>query len=491
MGIDMEKIAITEIVEAVHGKVLGSGSGMDLDQSITGITSDSRIAGTGDLFVAIIGENMDGHKFVGSALINGAAAALISQEPTDLQPDKTYILVDDTLRAIALLAAHYRRKFSIPVVAVTGSVGKTTTKDMIASVLSVRYKTLKTDGNFNNEIGVPRTIFRLDSTYEMAVIEMGMNHRKEISRLVQMAQPDVAVITNVGDAHIGNLGSRENIFRAKCEIFEGLKDGGTAVLDGDDALLTTLRDCDRTIPDAQELYCSIEEKHVQFHWVGEDEKCDYRAVDIIDNLKESVGFTAVTPSGAFPVKVPALGRHMLYSVMTAAAVGKTFGMSDEEIQRGISAYVPSKMRMAIDRCPANIVLYNDTYNANPQSMKAGVQILANTDAESKVAVLGDMLELEPYAEKLHREVGGYIAELPIDTLVTVGEQAAYIAEAASEAGMEDVRPFADKESAKEALRDLVLPGTAFLFKASRGMALEELEAFCKALAEQQNVLLIS
>ncbi len=479
----MEKLVISEIVEAVSGQWLGDAA--LLDTAVTGVTSDSRAAGNGDLFVAFVGEKMNGHKFVPSALDAGAVCALVSEKPEAEMAQKGYILVENTVKAVGRLAAYYRRKFSIPVVAVTGSVGKTTTKDMIASVLSVKFKTLKTEGNFNNEIGVPRTLFRLDSSYEMAVVEMGMNHLEEISYLTRIAQPDVAVITNVGDAHIGNLGSRENILRAKCEIFDGLASGGVAVLNGDDTLLTTIRDRERQIADGEDLYGRIDAGNFRFHWIGEDEKCDFRAVDIQDQLKESVHLTAVTPEGRFPVMIPALGRHMLYAVMTAAAVGRHFGMTDEEIQQGVSAYVPTKMRMAVDRCANGIVLFNDTYNANPQSMKAGAQILANTEADVKVAVLGDMLELEPFAERLHREVGKYVAELAIDTLVTVGEQAAFIAEAAIEEGMEDVHPCEDKESAKEVLRELVKPETAFLFKASRGMALEELESFCKEIAGEE------
>ena len=515
----MEKISVKEILEAVGGQLLGN---IDAENTfIINVQTDSRKAAAGDLFVAIIGEKLDAHRFVPGAMEAGAEGCLVSKAPETVPEGKFCVLVPDTTRAMGDLAAYSRRKLGIPVVAVTGSVGKTTTKDMVASVLSSKYRTLKTAGNFNNHLGLPMTVFRLSAEDEIAVLEMGMNHLGEIDYLVRIAQPDVAVITNVGDAHIGNLGSRENILRAKCEIFHGLKKGGTAVLNGDDALLTTLRPGAARVSDAAagdgeigkaeavegetgkaeavegetgkaeagspesapfaEMYAGIDAGGFTFHWAGESEGCDYRAVNIEDTLPDEVRCVAQTPSGSFAVEIPSLGRHMIYPAMTAAAVGQYFGLTEKEIAEGIREFESTRMRMDVEKYDNGIILYNDTYNANPQSMEAALGILANAPAERKVAVVGDMLELEPFAEKLHRQVGEFAAELPIDTLVTVGTRAGWLAEAALERDMEDVRPCTDKEEAKKVLAELVKPGTVFLFKASRGMALEELCEFVREL----------
>ena len=229
------------------------------------------------------------------------------------------------------------------------------------------------------------------------------------------------------------------------------------------------------------MYAGIDAGGFTFHWAGESEGCDYRAVNIEDTLPDEVRCVAQTPSGSFAVEIPSLGRHMIYPAMTAAAVGQYFGLAEKEIAEGIREFESTRMRMDVEKYDNGIILYNDTYNANPQSMEAALGILANAPAEHKVAVVGDMLELEPFAEKLHRQVGEFAAELPIDTLVTVGTRAGWLAEAALERDMEDVRPCTDKEEAKKVLAELVKPGTAFLFKASRGMALEELCEFVRGL----------
>lgn len=517
----MEKITIQEITEAVGGRIVGCKSPTESvgNLYVTGVQTDSRKVVPGDLFIAIVGENNDAHRFLGNAVKAGAAACLISEEQEEYPSGAVYILVEDTVKAMGALAAYYRSQFHIPVIAVTGSVGKTTTKEMLASVLGAKFNVLKTDGNFNNAIGLPITVFRLTREHELAVFEMGMNHMGEIDYLTRIGQPDVAVITNVGDAHIGNLGSRENILKAKCEIFHGLREGGRAILNGDDVLLRTQ-----------------EGKHpFPITWIGEGENCPYRATDIDDSLPYSIRFTAHTPKDTFEVNVPAPGHHMIYPVMTAIAAGELFGLTREEMIRGIENYVPTGMRMKIEQLDGNITLYNDTYNANTQSMMAAIDILAaagkngkavggsgkrpeaetgtadgnaeKTDAETtagggkfqkaganteagdrktgkvtRVAVLGDMLELGAMEQPLHEQVGTYAADGKADILVTVGRCGKYIAEAAKKAGLADVYACADKEEAKNVLVGLVKPDTALLFKASRGMALEELVQYCKELA---------
>ena len=468
----MEEITLGELRSAVGGILLGDFA--DPNTVITKVVSDNRMAGPGSVFFAIVGEKTDGHKYVEAALAAGAAGCVISRAPQEYLPGKFYLLVEDTLQAAAQAAAFYRRKFDIPVVAVTGSVGKTTTKDMIAAVLSVKYHCVKTQKNFNNYIGVPRTVFTLDRDTEIAVIEMGMNHRGEIHHLVEIAQPTALTITNVGDAHIGLLGSRENIFRSKCEIFGGLAEGGYAVLNGDNDFLVRLRD-EKT----RDLIRNTTgmPKDLVLDFVGEDPACSFRAVDIRDDLPDRVEFTAVTPAGAFPVTVPALGRHMIYHALTAAALGLHYGMTIEEIRQGIAGYVATAMRMEVRTLANGSLLYDDSYNANPQSMEAGLLTLSRVQGKRRVAVLGQMGELGAQEEALHREVGAAAAKDGIDVLVTVGPLAALIAEEAKRFGLAEVHACKDKEEAKKVLDALYAPETAFLVKASRAAALEELSRY--------------
>ncbi len=497
----MEQITLRDLVFATQGRLLGDASE---DTIITNAQSDNRKVGPGSVFFAFIGENTDGHKYVDAALDMGACGAVVSREPEEKKPGHFYVLVEDTIVAAGELAKWYRKKFDIPVIGVTGSVGKTTMKDMIASVLSQKFNVLKTEANFNNNIGLPRTILRLSQETEMAVIEMGMNHMGEIDYLVRIAQPDCAVITNIGEAHIGNLGSRENIFKAKCEIFHGLKDGGFAVMNADDDYLPKLRDNQKM------------QDRFTFTWVGEDDNAEWKAVDIQDTLQECVKFTMVSPKGQIPVIVPALGRHMIYPSLVAAALGDHYGMTLEEIVAGIAAYVPTALRMEKLVLGQQITIYNDTYNANPQSMKAGLTTLSNTIGEIKVAVLGDMFELGDMEEELHRGVGAVAASLyrgnvnpaqagegtdsgeavdggkdaaagashqGIDILVTVGKRAKYIADEAKKGGFDEIHAFDDVESAKSYLEQVTKANTVLYFKASHSMHLDQLAEFCKGIAE--------
>lgn len=467
----MEPITLQELVQAVGGTLLGDCR--ESSVKITGAESDNRVVKTGDVFFAFVGEKTDGHRFVKAALEAGAAGAVVSRDPGEYVPGRFYVLVPDTILALGDLARWYRGKFDAPVVGITGSVGKTTTKDMIAAVLSEKYETLKTAGNYNNNIGLPKTLFGLSHKTQMAVIEMGMNHLGEIDCLVQIAKPQTVTITNIGDAHIGNLGSKENIFRAKCEIFEGLEPGGLAVLNGDDPYLIRLRE--------------DEDKTAKYTltYVGEGESCEWRATDIDESGQESMSFTAVTPLGVFPVTVPALGHHMIYPALTAAAIGAHYGLTKEEIRSGIAHYIPTKMRMETLHLADGVILYNDTYNANPQSMKAALRTLAHTDAERKIAVLGDMGELGESEEALHREVGKYAAECAVDALVTVGKAAEFLADEAAAGGMKEVHCCADKEEAKKVIQQLAGPQTAWLVKASRFMAFEELAHCVQENADRQ------
>ena len=477
----MVSITLEQLIKAAGGTL--AGGNRDLQTVITGAVSDNRIVKPGNVFFAYAGENSDGHRYVDAALEAGAAGAVVMRLPESVREDRFYLRVPDTVKAAGDLARWYRGRFSMPVVGVTGSVGKTTMKDMLASVLSEGFAAAKTEGNYNNHIGVPRTVLAWDDTTGAAVVEMGMNHAGEISYLTGIAQPTDAVITNIGDAHIGNLGSRENIFRAKCEIFEGLKEGGTAVLNGDDDFLPRL---------AGDPAFTARFKAVT---VGEGADCMLRAEEIDDSGADGITFIAVDAqcagddaAGRLAIEVPTPGRHMIYPALAAVVIGRKYGISDEAIVRGIRNYRPTKMRMEILRLPQNITVYNDTYNANPQSMMAGIITLSHVKNARRVAVIGDMFELGEDTERLHRQVGSCAAAAGIDVVVAVGEAAQFIAEEAGKAPegggtCPEIFRCRTKKEAEPVLDSLIKPDTAFLVKASRGMALEELTAYIRAGAE--------
>ncbi len=462
----MEPITVREIAEAVGGKLLGGFD--DLDRTVTHVFTDSREPDPGALFIPLVGERFDGHAFIHDALTGGAAGCFTQRERETYLPGKFYIKVSSTQKALRDLARHYKQKFKIPFVGVTGSVGKTTTKDMVAAVLGEKFKVLKTEGNFNNEVGLPLTLLRLNRQHELCVLEMGMNHFGEIEYLSGIVEPDVALITNIGDAHIENLGSRENILKAKCEIFSHMKPGGLAVLNGDDALLTTLRG---GLP-FQTVFC------------GTAEGLEYRASQVWSDGEHKVDCRVDTPEGGFPVEIPALGNHMLYPTLMAAAVGQHFGMTGEEIARGVLRFAPTKMRMNILRRGDGITILDDAYNANPQSMRAAVEVLSKTGGTYKIAVLGDMFELGPLAPTLHAGVGGYLGKAGIDCLVAIGPLARHIYTAAKEALVPGVYWFETKEEARAALQQELQPHTTVLVKASRGMAFEEIVSYLKSITPE-------
>ena len=463
----MEPMTIREILEAVDGKLLGEFS--DLDLTVKHVFTDSRNPDPGALFIPLVGERFDGHAFLNEALEGGAAGCFTQRERESYLPGKFYIKVGSTQKALRDLARHYKQKFRIPFVAVTGSVGKTTTKDMVAAVLGERFKVLKTEGNFNNEVGLPLTLLRLNSNHEICVVEMGMNHFGEIEYLSSIVEPDVAVITNIGDSHIENLGSRENILKAKCEIFSHMDPKkGYVILNGDDPLLEPLR---ASLPFQSVL-------------VGTAEGLDYRATGVESDGEKSVRCHVRTPRSGFDVEIPALGNHMLYPTLTAAAVAEHFGMTGGEIARGVLRFAPTKMRMNILKRGDGITILNDAYNANPQSMRAAVEVLSKSGGDYKIAVLGDMFELGPFAPTLHAGVGAYLGKAGIDCLVAVGELARHISDAAKDAMVPQVYWCETKEEAKPILAELVKPNSTILVKASRGMAFEELVDDLKRITKE-------
>ena len=435
-----------EICAAVGGTLL-----QDSGAPVTGVTTDSRAVQPGQLFIPLVGERFDGHAYISKALEGGAAGCLTAAAPETLLPGKLYIQVADTRLALKALAAWYRNKFDLPVVQVTGSAGKTTTKEMIASVLSQRYNTLRTEGNFNNDIGAPLTLLRLMPEHQAAVIETGMNHFGEIRYLGEMVRPDIAVITNVGDAHIENLGNtRQGILRAKCEIFENLTPEGIAVLNGDDELLNTVT-LPRTI-----LRCGV------------GDGCGVRVTDIDDRGLEGVACTVTIEGEHYRLTTSAPGRYMIYPMAMAAAIGRRLGLTREEIAAGVAAYTTVGSRMHLIRLPGERLVIDDCYNANPQSMAEGLRMLAASPAQHRVAVLGDMGELGQLTAQAHRDMGALTRRLGL-TAVAVGEKMHALTETDPQAQW-----FATVEEAMPAIRQLFTPGTAVLVKASHAMHFESI-----------------
>ena len=443
----MTPCTVREICAAVNG-VLLQGS----DAAVTQVSTDSRSVPAGALFVPLVGERFDGHAYIGKALESGAAGCLTAQTPEVLLPGKFYIQVEDTRLALKALASWYRGKFDLPVVQVTGSAGKTTTKEMIACVLGRRFCTLKTQANFNNDIGTPLTLLGLGPEHQAAVIETGMNHFGEIRYLGEMVRPDIAVITNVGDAHIENLGNtRQGILRAKCEIFENLAPDGIAVLNGDDPLLNTV-----TLPQ-RILRC------------GTGEKCDVHVTDGDDRGLEGVACTVTTAKASYRLETSAPGGYMIYPLAMAAAIGEYLGLTAEEIAAGAADYAPVGSRMHLIRMDGGRLIIDDCYNANPQAMAEALRMLAKSRHRRKLAVVGDMGELGELTEQAHRDVGTLARELGLDGVIAIGEKMRALQKADPSALW-----FPDVPSALPALRERFTPDTAVLVKASHAMHFENI-----------------
>lgn len=448
----MQPMTVTEIAAVVSGVWWNPCEQVPV---ISAVSTDSRNITPGCLFLPWVGEQFDGHNFIDAALDAGAAGCLCAKLPQDIRPDKFYIKVADTRLALRDMASAYRDKFDIPFVQITGSVGKTTTKEMIAAVLGAKLNVLKTPENFNNDIGTPLTLFGLSPEHQAAVIETGMNHFGEIEYLGAMVRPDIAVISNIGDAHIEYLGSRGGILKAKCEIFEHLKDDGIAILNGDDALLDTV-----TLPQ-RIIRC------------GQSEHCQVRISDILDHGVNGITCTVTSEKDVYHLNIPAPGEHMAYAASIAVAVGEALGLSKEEIIRGVAAYAPIGSRMHILRLSDGRVLLDDCYNANPQSVSAALEVLARTECERRVAVLGDMGELGDLTEQAHFNAGALAAMLGIDFVVAIGSKAVKIADGAAMGGAE-VLHFATREEAMPTLREQLQPHTTMLIKASHAMHFEEI-----------------
>ncbi|MGE5508267.1 MAG: UDP-N-acetylmuramoyl-tripeptide--D-alanyl-D-alanine ligase [Chitinophagales bacterium] len=473
----MERLSLEELLEATGGEMVQGALG----NGFTGVCCDSRTVRPGELFVPLAGERVDGHRFIGAALAAGAAGFLFArgegslwerltalEVPWPIQVGERHpfvVGVDDPLAALQRLAAFYRRRFRIPVVGVTGSVGKTTTKDLIAAVLGVRWRTVATQGNYNNELGLPLTVFRLDATTEAACFELGMRGLGQIAALAAIVQPTVGVVTNVGETHLELLGSKANIARAKGELVEALPGDGVAVLNADDPLVAGMaarcrgRVCFYGVrvpgaaPGGREL--------------------DVAAADVQSAGVHGMRFTLEAGGESAEVRLPVPGRHNVSNAVAAAAAGLALGLSLPEVAWGLGQASLTAMRLQLERSPRGFLVINDAYNASPASVRSALALLVESREGGRVvAVLGDMLELGEISPAAHREVGRVAASLGVDRLLGVGPLSRFTVEGARESGLARADAYQSNAEALAALEGLS-QGDVVLVKGSRGMHMEE------------------
>ena len=463
----MKEIYVKDVLRICKGEILIGNENEVLED----FSKDTREVKDGDIYVGIKGENHDGNILYKDALKNGAKVCILQKESVSNKldmnklrenyPDRTIVLVDNTVKALQELAAYKRSLYDIPVIGVTGSVGKTSTKDIIASVMSKKYNVLKTLGNYNNQIGLPLTILRLKD-HDAMVVEMGMSQLGEISNLTRIAKPTVAVITNVGTAHIGILGSRENILKAKLEILEGLKENGTLVINNDNDMLHNWKENNKSDKYKVITFGLENESNVMARDVETSENGSTYKIDINNktyNVNVSVG-----------------GTHFVLNSLCAIAIGNLFNIKMEDILEGIANFELTKRRMEIEKNKIGATIINDCYNANYDSMKAALEYLGKINANKKIAVLGDMLELGEFSRMLHEKVGEEVAKNKIDILLTVGDMSKYIVKKAKEQGMTEDKIYSCKnnQEAIDLLNNTIEKGDAILLKASNGMNFQEI-----------------
>ena len=465
----MEKqLTIKDVIKIANGKLICGNENLPFVK----LCKDTRELQTGEIYLGIQGENFNGSTLYEQALEKGAIACVLQNVEIDKEvlrkyPNVTIVLVENTVRALQQLAAYKRSLYNIPIVAITGSVGKTSTKDMVASVLSQKYKVLKTPGNYNNELGLPLTLLGLTDE-EMMVLEMGMNSFGEISLLSNLVKPDVAVITNIGTAHIGMLGSRENILKAKLEILEGLQSNGTLVINNDNDLLYK--------------WYREQKKNQNYHIVtyGMQENSDIMGKNAIYH-EDGSECEAIVQGKSYKIHIPVGGEHFVLNALCAISVGTIFNIPMEQIEKGIEEFELTKRRMEIKHTKEGALLINDCYNANYDSMKAALDYLGKLPSQRKIAVLGDMLELGEYSKELHEKVGEAVAKNKIDMLICVGEEAKKIAKKAVEKGMEksQISLCNYNNEAIEILKKTLSNKDAVLIKASNGLKFIEIcDAIC-------------
>lgn len=450
---------IEEILEVTKGKlILGN-----LNDEIENFSKDTKTIQENDLYIGIKGEKFDGSNFWKQALDAGAKAVIISkteitEKDKSFYKNKAIIIVEDTLKALYELATYKRKQYNIPVIAITGSVGKTSTKDIVANVLGQKFKTLKTEGNFNNNIGLPMTILKLKE-HEALVVEMGMNHFGEIRLLTQIAKPTLAVITNIGTSHIGNLGSRENILKAKLEILEGMQ-VPKIVINNDNDLL--------------HIWYEKNKNKLEIHTYGIENRSEIMAKNINLGEENSKFIADIENKDNLEIDVPVGGEHFVYNALCGIMVGKLFGLSNKEIQNGILTFELTKKRMDIKTLNNGATIINDSYNASYESMKASLEYLSNRTDLRKIAVLGDMLELGEFSEKLHKKVGEEVARNNIDILICRGKYSKQIIEGAEKNHKLQIIGLQSNDEIIKKLKEILKEGDVVLIKASNAMKFYEI-----------------
>lgn len=456
----MKNLTIQQIIEITEGELIQGNPNFVCKN----FSKDTRTIQKGDTYLAIKGEKFDGNLFWKQAIEKGADCVIVSDiqyEEKDIESyqNKNIIKVKDTLQALYQIATLKRSFYHIPVIAITGSVGKTSTKDMVANVVSQKYKTLKTMGNNNNNIGLPFTILKLQEE-EALVLEMGMNHFGEISLLTNIAKPDICIITNIGTSHIGNLGSRENILKAKLEILEGT-DHPTVIINNDNDLLHKWQEENKS------------ENTIITYGIQEQSNINATEIKLKDNGSE---FVCELEKEKVKIKVPVGGKHFILNALCAVSVGKTLKIEKAKIVKGIEEFELTKKRMDITQLPNGIKIINDAYNASLESTQASLSYLSEFKNNRKIAVLGDILELGEYTKELHEQVGEVVYQNKIDILICSGENAKYIEKQAKKAGMSEnyIYYCKDKKEIMQQLKSIVKSGDVILFKASNGMRFFEL-----------------
>lgn len=450
----MRGLSIKKILELVGGALIGELS--DAEKEISFITRDSREASEDCLYAAFYGERVDGHDFLEKCRESGAIIAICEHEVADTS--LPYILVDSTQTALGKIASFYRGQFNIPVIGITGSVGKTSAKEMISTVLAERFNTLKTQGNYNNELGVPLTLFGLNDEHEVAVVEMGISDFGEMSRLTAMVRPTMSVITTIGHSHLEKLIDLDGVLRAKFEICESMGEDSLLILNGDDVKLKTA------------------DTHCKKQYFGKDQSCDIWAENVVSHDAQSIECDIFYAEQKLHVKINSFGEYLVYAALAAVAVGRSLGMTGEEMARGIAKYQPVGRRAKVVDT-GYCTLIDDCYNANPSSVKSSLKSLKMLSGR-RVCILGDMLELGEGEIELHKFIGNIAADCA-DFVITNGELAEYIS---AEAGKSIISiHFKNKSELMDKISDLLKKGDNILVKASRGMEFEEISEIIASL----------
>lgn len=456
----MKDILVKDIIRICKGKLICGNE----EEICENFSKDTRQINEGDIYLGIKGEKFNGSIFYKDAFANGAKGCILQdieiiEDEINTYKDKFIIIVENVVKALQELATYKRSLYNIPVIGITGSVGKTSTKDIIASVMSTKYKVLKTEGNYNNEIGLPLTILKLKGHNAM-VLEMGMSAFGEISLLTEIAKPTTSVVTIIGSSHIGELGSRENILKAKLEILEGLDNKGALIINNDNDLLNLWN------KDNNDNH-----KHITY---GIENKSILNAKNI-NIMEEKSSFEISIDNKNYKVKIPVSGKHFVYNALAAIAVGLENNIDMQDIIKGISNFSLTKRRMEIIKNNRNITIINDCYNASYESIKAALEYLNSLTAKRKIAVLGDVLELGEFSKEMHQKIGEEVINNKIDILITVGKEARTIADTVINRNTKiQVHAFNNNVEAINLLKEQMKEEDVMLVKASNGMHFEEI-----------------